>query len=117
METTPAHRTLQAFRQELYQALRRRADALFELSDAVLTAAGPLTAARLSLEPAFRRRWPSASDALSDGSLEVGRARALVGAALADQELSGPEVWALDGTVWPRPAAKTSAGRTYAHQP
>lgn len=117
METTPAHRTLQTFRHNVYQALGRRRDGLFELTDAVLSASGPLTTARLSLEPAFRRRWPSASDALAEGTLDVGRCRALVGAGLARQELTGREVWALDGTVWPRPAAKTSAARTYAHQP
>src|SRR5262249_62110120 len=97
METTPAHRPLQAFRQELYQALRRRADALFELADAVLTASGPLTTARLSLEPVFRRRWPSASDALSDGSLEGGGARARGGATRAGRARSGRGVWARGG--------------------
>jgi hypothetical protein len=72
---------------------------------------------RLSLEPAFRRRWPSAPDALAAGRVRPERARALVGGLLAQQALVGREVWALDGTVWPRPAAVTSAERTYAHQP
>ena len=117
MDTTRAHRTLLWFRQGLYRALGRRSDALFELLDAALEAEGRATLVRLSLEPAFRRRWPSAADALAEGSLEVGRCRALVGAALARQDLGPREVWALDGTVWPRPAAATSAARTYAHQP
>src|SRR6266516_3913587 len=117
METTPAHRTLQQFRQGVYRALGQRADALFELLEAALEAAGPATLVRLSLEPAFRRRWPSAPDALADGTLAVERGRALVGAALAEQALDRRAVWALDGTVWPRPAAKTSAARTYAHRP
>jgi hypothetical protein len=117
METTPAHRTLQTFRHELYQALGRRRDALFELLDAALTAAGPATTVRLSLEPAFRRQWPSALDALADGTLDVGRCQAVVRTALAEHGPADRPIWALDGTTWPRPAAPTSAERTFAHRP
>jgi hypothetical protein len=117
MEATPAYHTLQTFRQKLYQALGRRRDALFELTDAALTAAGPTTVVRLSLEPAFRRRWPSAPDALADGTLDPERCRALLRTTLAQHEPADRPIWALDGTTWPRPAAHTSAERTYAHRP
>jgi hypothetical protein len=117
MDTTPALLTLLGFRRAVYRALGHRKDTLFELTDAVLTAAGPRTTVGLSLEPAFRRGWPSAPDALADGEVRPGRCRTLVHASLARQALVGREVWALDGTVWPRPAAATVAERTWGHQP
>jgi len=50
-------------------ALGQRKDSLFETMDAVLTAAGPETLARLSLARAFRRGWASVPDACSDGQV------------------------------------------------
>jgi DDE superfamily endonuclease len=117
MDTTPALDTLLEFRRLAYRVLGLRKDTLFDLVDAVLTSAGPLTIVRLSLAPAFRRGWPSAPDALADGQVSAQQCRALVQRSLARQAGAGRAVWALDGTVWPRPAAQTSAERTYAHQP
>jgi hypothetical protein len=51
--------TLAAFRGELYRCFDRRADALFELTDALLTAAPIASPAYLSLEPVHRRGWGS----------------------------------------------------------
>lgn len=103
------------FRAAVYAAgLGRRKDSLCDLVDAVLTAAGPATLARLSLAPGFRRRWPSAPDALADGTLHEGAVRGLLLRTLPPvaRELGRP-VWVGDGTVWPRPAAKTSPERTW----
>ena len=51
-----ARGVLAAFRGELYRCLTARADALFELADAVLCADGPVRVlAPLSLEPEHRR--------------------------------------------------------------
>ena len=51
-----ARGVLAAFRGELYRCLTARADALFELADAVLCADGPVRMlAALSLEPEHRR--------------------------------------------------------------
>ncbi len=60
---------LSAFRQDVYDRLGHARDALFELSDAVLLS-GRLnitSLAALSLLPVFRRKWPSAYEALQDG--------------------------------------------------
>src|SRR6266853_1879799 len=62
---------LAAFRQEFYAGLGHRQDSLFELLDAVLTAPDRSPLVRLSLGPAFRRRWPSTCDALADGSIDL----------------------------------------------
>ena len=46
---------LRAFRDSLYRCFDRRADALFELGDALLTAGVVPSPVHLSLEPAHRR--------------------------------------------------------------
>ena len=59
MNKTPALRTLQQFRTDLYAAFERRADALFELTDALLSA-GPVAApVHLSQAPVHQRGWGS----------------------------------------------------------
>lgn len=113
---TSAVHALERFRQEVYQhALTRRRDALFELLEAALASSGPRNLAHLSLAPVFHRRWASAPDALADGRLAPGRIRALLRSHIPPPPDGARPVWALDGTVWPRPAAATSPERTYGH--
>jgi DDE superfamily endonuclease len=108
---------LRSFRQELYDALGLRQDSLFELVDALLSSLERRTLVRLSLCPCFRRRWPSACDALSDGAVEVSAVRALFQASLPPPDPAARPVWVVDGTHWPRPAAATSPARTWEHRP
>src|ERR671931_439880 len=115
MMSTTALGTLRRFRQAVYRALGRRKDTLFELLDAALAAPVRGTLVRLSLAAPFRRGWPSACDALADGTLDPARCRALLHRYLARQAIDGRPLWAGDGTVWPRPAARTSPARTYGH--
>src|SRR5262245_17027586 len=113
MDTTPAA-PLARFRAELYQSvLGLRRDALFELLDAVLSGDQPTSLVRHSLRPAFRRSWASACDALSDGALDVPALQRLAAQTLPAATVEGRVLWALDGTTWPRPEAKTSAERTW----
>jgi hypothetical protein len=79
--------TVRHFRQEVYGCLGHRQDSLFDLVDAVLSTPERSSLARLSLSPAFRRRWPSTCDALADGSLDTAGLRRLLVTALP--ELSG----------------------------
>lgn len=113
MDTTPAA-PLARFRAELYQTvLGLRRDALCELSDAVLSGDGPTSLVRHSLSRAFRRGWASASDAVTDGSLDLAALRRLLARQAPGVVRGMRELWALDGTVWPRPAAETSPERTW----
>jgi hypothetical protein len=112
MDITPP-RPLARFRAEPYQTLGLRRDALCDLVDAVLTAAHPCSLVRLSLAPGFRRGWASAPDALGDGSRAVGALRRLFVTSLPPPPAAARPLWALDGSTWPRPAAKTSPARTY----
>src|SRR5205823_12284667 len=83
MPTPPQDPTLARFRATLYATgLGKRKDSLCDLLDAVLTADGPATLARLSLAPGFRRRWSSVSDALDAGEVHLDLARRLLVGAL-----------------------------------
>jgi len=111
-----AQHALNRYRQEVYRnALKRRRAALFDLGEAVLTAPGRCNMAHLSLSPLFQRKWPSVPDALADGRLAPGRIRALIRPLIPQQTGGGRPVWAVDGTVFPRPQAETSPERTYGH--
>ncbi|MCX5208237.1 transposase [Kitasatospora sp. NBC_00240] len=109
---------LSSFRMELFGALPRRADALFELVDAVLCADGPVVSLpELSLESVHRRGHGAMYDALANGRIDVGRLR-LALAALelprgADRQLS----IAVDVTPWPRPDAECSPARLHCYRP
>src|SRR5437870_11152737 len=116
METPAADRSLREFRLAVYQSLGRRKDTVFELWEAALVSPGPANLVHLSLAPPFRRQWPSACDALAAGQVSPARCRALIHASLPDPPAPARPVWAGDGTVWPRPAAKTSPARTYGHR-
>jgi len=110
--------TLIRFRQELYDGLGLRQDSLFELLDAALTAPHRSTLVRLSLTAAFRRLWSSTCDALADGSVDVTEGRALFTRTLVDSAVvEGRPLWVIDGTNWPRPAARASADRTWEYRP
>jgi DDE superfamily endonuclease len=105
---------LERFRAQLYHVvLRTRRDALFDLVDALLTGDGPRSLVRLSLAPCFARGWASACDAVADGRLNLAALRRLCVRALPVPADGERELWALDGTSWPRPAAKTSPQRTF----
>jgi hypothetical protein len=101
---------LQAFRAGLYRCFNRRADALFELTDALLTAAPLLSPAHLSLEPIHRRGWGSLYAALAKGRSDSLALRRLIAA----QPLAGGQpVYAVDISIWPRSEAETSPERGY----
>jgi DDE superfamily endonuclease len=104
--------TLQAFRQALYGCFERRADALMDLTDALLTAGPVLSPAHLSLEAVHRRGWGSLYAALAEGRVNSTALRAvLVQHPLAD----GEAIYAVDCSVWARCAAQTSPQRGYYH--
>ncbi|GAA3221894.1 hypothetical protein GCM10010468_47340 [Actinocorallia longicatena] len=73
---------LSAFRTDLYRCLTARADALFELTEAVLCTDGPVkTLVDLSLAPEHRRGHGAMYDALNNGRIVLGGGRLAVVAA------------------------------------
>jgi hypothetical protein len=102
------------FRQAAYDQLGHARDALFELTDAVIQLRQIQSFAELSCAPAFRRKWPSAYEALQDGRPDrTGLLRLYLDQLPAQERL----LLAGDHTAWPRLWAETLAGRSYQHQP
>src|SRR5688500_12078578 len=99
MHRTDAAAHLRAFRADLYACFGRRADALFELCDAALTAGPVPSPAHLSLEPSHRRGWGSLYAALTRGEIDAEALRALLA---ANPLAEGPPIYAVDVSVWPR---------------
>ena len=107
---------LTAFRGELYRCLTGRADALFELADAVLCAEGPVRVlAELSLEPEHRRGHGAAYDAVNAGRVDIARLRWSLAALPLPAWPDGRIRLAVDVSNWLRPDAVTSPERLFCH--
>jgi hypothetical protein len=102
------------FRAELHACFTRRADALFELGDALLCAQAIPSLPHLSLEPAHRRGWGSVYAALARGEVDAERLRDLLVGSLDPVD---PPVFAVDVTTWPRCDAECSPERGYYYHP
>jgi DDE superfamily endonuclease len=114
MPTSPLVR-LGAFRDQLHACFSRRADALFELGDALLCQPTPfLSLPHLSLEPAHQRGWGSTYAALVCGRIDTERLRDLLVRFLPPAD---PLVFAVDVTTWPRCDAECSPERGYYYHP
>jgi Transposase DDE domain len=111
----PALARLQAFRAGLHACCTRRADALVDLADALLSAPGPVwSLPQLSLEPAHRRGWGSTYAALVYGRIDAERLRDLLAGCLPAAD---PLVFAVDVTTWPRCDAECSPERGLYYHP
>ncbi len=105
---------LRAFRRALYACMTRRADAVFELGDAILAAESIPSLPHLSLAPLHRRGWGSVCAALAEGRLDAERLRA----ALAPHaSAGGPPADGVDVSVWPRCDAEASPERGCYYHP
>ena len=88
------------FRDGFYSCLGARADAQFELTEALLCADGPVRSlVDLSLAPEHRRGHGALYDGLNHGSIEIGRLRR--GLAGLPLPRVGDRI-VLAGSCWPR---------------
>jgi hypothetical protein len=107
---------LAAFRGELYRCFTARADALFELAEAVLCADGPVrTLAGLSLAPEHRRGHGALYDAVNAGRIEIARLRWSLACLPLPRWSDGRIRLAVDVSNWLRPGAATSPERLFCH--
>lgn len=107
---------LKHIRQQVYESFERGADALFNLTDALLCESQAQSLPDLSLSPFFERQWPSVYEALEDGRIDVEQVRAIWVSVLLAERAEDDPIWiAVDGTNIARPSAPTSADRTIIH--
>jgi hypothetical protein len=101
---------LRAFRRSFYGCLRRRSDALFELTDAILCAGGAAPSPpHLSLQASHRGGWGTLYTALDRGRIDDEALRRLF--ARRPLALGGADellVFGVDARVWPRCDAQCS---------
>jgi DDE superfamily endonuclease len=111
MGTPPQGRELVEFRQGFFACLTRWADALFELTDALLCVAGPVTSLpQLSLEPEFSRSHGSLYKALDEGAVDEEALRRLL---VAHRPKDWPLVFAVDASTVERCDAECSPERGF----
>jgi len=107
---------LSHFRVEFYDCLYKRADVLFELTDALLCTDGPVkTLVDLSLAAEHRRGHGAMYAALDRGWLEPTRLRRALAALPIPRLADGRIALAVDVTNWLRPDAPTSDHRLFCH--
>ncbi len=107
--------TLTSFRSSLHNCFGKRSDALFELTDAMLTAGPQPSPVHLSLGPAHRRGWGSLYAALSHGTVDTSALQSLLSRhPLSDEDT---RVYAVDCSVWARCDAESSPERGYYFHP
>ena len=108
--------TLKTFRQQVYDCMPSRADALFSVCDGLLSEPAARSLPELTHSPFFQRQWPSVYAALADGKIKLDALQTLcVGQVLADVPAEAVLWIAVDATPVPRPEAHTSPGRGYIH--
>jgi len=113
--TTKQIDNLIEFRRALcHSAFTARRDALFELLDALLLKGPVPSFPMLSLSLFCRRKWSSMYQAIEDGQIDLDWLRLFLTQQVPGQ---GIQVFALDGTAWPRPEARTAPDRQYVYHP
>src|SRR3954452_15959987 len=107
---------LRGFRGELYRCLGRRADELFELTEALLCADGPVsTLVGLCLTPEHHRGHGALYDAINAGRVDVERLGRVLACLPLTRMFGGRIVLAVDATAWLRPDAETCPERLFCH--
>lgn len=104
------------FRDDFYACLTARRDELFELTDSLLCADGPVrTPVDLTLLAEHRRGHGALYEALNQGRIDAGRLRRTLAALPQPKAADGRLVLAVDVSNWLRPDAPCSADRLFCH--
>ena len=108
--------TLAALRRVFYGCLPRRADALFELCDALLCADGPVgSLVGLSLAAEHRRGHGALYDAVNAGRMQIDRLRRELAGLPLPRDGAGRIVLGVDVSNWLRSDAATAPDRSFCH--
>jgi len=102
------------FRQAIYEhGMHARRDALFDLLDTLIVEGRVASFAYLSQSERFGRKWPSLYSAVEDGQLDGDWLQSYLAQQVPGE---GINIFALDGSPWPRPRARTLEDRQYVYQ-
>src|SRR5437764_11993863 len=85
--------TLDEVRQQMYRCFERGRDALFNLSDALVSESQARSLPELSLSVFFERSFPSVYEALQDGRINVERLREVFVQALLENKPTDEPIW------------------------
>ncbi|KOT64396.1 MULTISPECIES: NF041680 family putative transposase [Streptomyces] len=111
-----AYALVSRFRDAYFACLSRRRDELFELTDAVLCAEGPVKSpVDLTLLAEHRRGHGALYGGLGRGGIDVERLRRLLAGLPLPRFEGGRLVLAVDVSPWLRPDAPCSAERLFCH--
>ncbi|MFE5126227.1 NF041680 family putative transposase [Streptomyces sp. NPDC056669] len=107
---------LSRFRTDYYGCLPARGDALFEPTDAIVCADGPVRSlVELALAPEHRRGHGALYAGLNQGRVDVGRLRRALVSVPLPRAADGRLVLAVDISPWLRPDADTAPDRCFCH--
>ena len=110
--------TLDRLRQQMYGCFERSRDALFNVSDALLSEPQARSLPELSLSVFFERRWPSVYEALQDGRINTERLRAVFVQALLEHTPADEPIWlGIDRSSMQRLEADSSRDRGMIYVP
>jgi hypothetical protein len=89
------------FRKAVYQSLRRRADVLSDLIDALTVAGQVSSPVALSEQKPFRRKFGSVYDGLENGEMDIGEILSLLPHRMPEgsETIAGYKVYAVDATT------------------
>jgi len=102
------------FRKAVYQSLRRRADILFDLIDALTVAGQVSSPVALSEQKPFRRKFGSVYDGLENGEMDIGEILLLLPHCVpeASETIAGYKIYAVDATANEHEQAETLPDRS-----
>jgi len=107
-------KSLSEFRKAVYQSLRRRADILFDLIDALTVAGQVSSPVALSEQKPFQRKFCSVYDGLENGEMDVDEILSLLPACMpgGSETIAGYKVYAVDATANEHEQAETLPDRS-----
>lgn len=107
-------KSLSEFRKAVYQSLKRRADVLFDLIDALTVAGQVSSPVALSEQKPFRRKFCSVYDGLENGEMDMDELLSLLPACMPEgsETIAGYKVYAVDATANEHEQAETMPDRS-----
>jgi len=108
------NKSISEFRKAVYQSLKRRADILLDLIDALTVAGHVSSPVALSEQKPFRRKFCSVYDGLENGEMDIGEILSLLHDCMPEgsETIAGCKVYAVDATANEHEQAETLPDRS-----